>query len=161
MTVGHGFDLTEHNIADLKNMGLPKALIERLSPYLGKTSDATDLPKDLLKHSIEDATLISKLALVSIIQAVEKKYEERSGRQFEDLPANVQTVAVDLAYMMGLNGYPRFMDQLAAFDPTKPDHSGMKSELIHFWREDANPDNRNGWQNRTNDDLRISLPPRN
>jgi len=93
-----------------------------------------------------------------MIKGVEKIYENASGRQFEDLPSNVQTVAVDLAYMRGPDGFDRFMGHLVTFDPTKPDYTGMKYELTNFWGKKANPDTIQGLKNRTDDDLRILLP---
>jgi hypothetical protein len=73
LTVGHGFDLTEHNATDLKNMGVSKGLIEKLSPYLGKTGDATDLPKDLLKLSPEDAKKLAILRWLRLLK-MSRKY---------------------------------------------------------------------------------------
>jgi Bacterial toxin homologue of phage lysozyme, C-term len=158
LTVGHGFDLTEHNKTDLKNMGVSKELIDKLEPYLGKTGDAKDLPKELLRISTAEATLLSNIVLASIIEKVEQIYETKSGRQFEALPANVQTVVVDLAYMCGPNGFPNFMTDVVNFNPISPDYTAMKNELNHFWGPNVDQKLLEGLNNRVADDLRILLP---
>ena len=158
LTVGHGFDLTEHNKTDLKNMGVSKELIDKLEPYLGKTGDAKDLPKELLRISTAEATLLSNIVLASIIEKVEQIYETKSGRQFEALPANVQTVVVDLAYMCGPNGFPNFMTDVVNFNSISPDYTAMKNELNHFWGPNVDQKLLEGLNNRVADDLRILLP---
>lgn len=64
VTIASGFDLGSKSVGDLKALGLPTALVETLTPYLGlKLQDAVNkLSEKPLSISGADAALISSAA---------------------------------------------------------------------------------------------------
>lgn len=122
VTVAAGFDLGQHSTTDLRNLGLSKDLVEKLSPYLGLTGqEARDaLVKSPLVISSDEATEINTAAFKSYFDQAGRAFNQTKnnlagGRtnadvamdpdgnamEFSKLPWQVQTAIADLWYNMG------------------------------------------------------------
>jgi len=108
VTIATGFDLGARNATDLQNLGLPQALIDKLSKYLGK--QRSDAERVLLRYPLTiskaEADLIDKASKQSIISSLISLYDGALPRRtgivkFEQLPTEAQTVITSVAFQYG------------------------------------------------------------
>jgi len=103
VTVGSGFDLGQHSLNDLKGMGLPQPIIDKLSPYLGKTkAEATKILRaNPLRLSEEELNLISPKVKQTALSKLITKYNQNAKVPFEKLSKEQQTVLASVAFQYG------------------------------------------------------------
>ena len=104
VTVGAGVDLGSHSAAEMISLGLPDTDVSPLEPYFGlKASRA-------IKALAHTPLLLSTAAAVRLTRAVQRGvlselvslYSASNPRfPFAQLPSEVQTAVVDLAYQYG------------------------------------------------------------
>ena len=116
VTIATGFDLGARNANDLT--GLPKALIKKLTPYLGiKGAEAQDAAKNL---SITDAQAkkIDEFSKNEAVTKLKAKWQEATGESFDSLPNNKATVVASVAFQYG----------------------DLESQTPNFWRQVTSDD---------------------
>ena len=99
VTIATGFDLGARKASDLA--GLPKALIKKLTPYLGiKGAAAQDVAANL---SITDseARSIDEFSKKEATDRLKAKWQSSTGQSFDDLPKNEATVIASVAFQYG------------------------------------------------------------
>lgn len=122
VTIAAGYDLGQHTVADLRNLGLSKDLISKLSPYLGlHGDDARDaIKQNPLTLAKDEAAQIDKAAFQQYPNAAGAAFntakaslpgqQNSNGQEldpdgnpaeFKGLPWQAQTVISDLWYNMG------------------------------------------------------------
>ena len=105
VTIGSGVDLGARNVNDLKKLNLPKKLIDKLTPYLGrKRGHALDFvnrrPLDISK---EDARLITNSVREKELDSLAKQWKKDTGKDFSELPENKATAVASVAFQYGVN----------------------------------------------------------
>ena len=116
VTIATGFDLGARNEGDLE--GLPKALIEKLKPYLGiKGAEAQSVAKNL-KVTSNQAAKIDEFSKKKATDALKSKWMAATGESFDSLPKNKATVIASVAFQFG----------------------DLESETPNFWRQVTNND---------------------
>lgn len=119
VTIAIGFDLGGRTVADLKKLGLPDDLVTKLTPYLGKRGQ--DAQNYLNSHPLtitqKQMQQIDTPAFTSYYNQVARNYNEAqtTGTRFQNLPKDVQTAIVDVAYQYGTNlagATPNFWKQV-------------------------------------------------
>ena len=105
VTVATGIDLGQRSVAELKELGASEALIEKVTPYLGKKdSDAKALLKSKpLTLDQAEADELDSIIGSEIRSVVGTKYESATGTKLGDLPAEARDVVESLAYNFGPN----------------------------------------------------------
>ncbi len=108
VTIATGFDLGQRNETDLKNLKLPKTLIDKLKPYLGLTKEnaINAIKKKSLMISDAQALEIDKTVKISHVASIENKYNaaiKENAVKFKDLPAEAQTVIASVSFQYGTN----------------------------------------------------------
>jgi len=108
VTIATGFDLGQHNEADLEKLKLSKTLIDKFKPYLGLTKkNAVDaIKKKPLMISDAQALEIDKAVRSRHIVSITNKYNtaiEENAVKFKDLPAEAQTVIASVSFQYGIN----------------------------------------------------------
>lgn len=107
VTIATGFDLGQRNKSDLRALGLPLSLIDRLAPYLGVTRrDAQKLLKDEpLRISLLEASQIDKAVKQEHVAKLAADYIRSSHNarkvEFFSLPAEAQTVIASVSFQYG------------------------------------------------------------
>lgn len=116
VTIATGFDLGARNINDLK--GLPKALIEKLAPYLGiKGAQAEEIASNL-NITDPEAKTIDEFSKKEATDRLKAKWQAATGNSFDDLPKNKATVIASVAFQYG----------------------DLATEAPNFWRQVTNND---------------------
>ncbi len=105
VTVATGIDLGQRSSAELKDLGLPDSLIEKVSPYLGKKDSTAKnyLKSNPLELSQDEADLLDSAISQKISSQVSDKYYEATGQELSDLPEEAKIVLESLAYNFGPN----------------------------------------------------------
>ena len=107
VTIATGFDLGCRNEADLNNLQLPKTLVDKLKPYLGKISQEAKkfLEKQPLTMTIAEANAIDKAIKKSQVDMLKSKYfaatENITKKDFFELPSQAQTVIASVSFQYG------------------------------------------------------------
>lgn len=117
VTVGTGVDLGQQSESGLLAMGVPRPLVEKLRPYLGKKKEEADalLKKYPLELTVEEVEQLDAAVRSSYIAATEKRFNgKKPATPFADCPKEVQAVAVSLEYQLGPGGAKKYTDLLAA-----------------------------------------------
>lgn len=119
VTIGSGLDLGQQTAADLRRMGVPAALVARLSPYLGKRkmdAVAALLAQPLTLTEAECKTLDEAVHSDYITRAA-KLYDAEADMPFAACPKEAQAVIVSLFYQLGVGRvYPVTWRALCAGD---------------------------------------------
>jgi hypothetical protein len=142
VTVGWGFDIGQHTVADMRAMGMPEYLIERFAPYaayapgqmrngqsardaLAQINPATR--KTALQITMEEARIIHGLKSNDTYNTIARIYNAAAaGRsRLQDLPEWAQTIVVDLGFSLG----PGFGRPTAAQERQNPALSQAKRDL--------------------------------
>ena len=127
VTIATGFDLGARNLADLK--GLPKAIIDKLKPYLGiKGAQAQEVAKDLSITDAEAQT-IDEFSKTEAVDKLKAKWQAATGESFDDLPKHKATVVASVAFQYGdlESQTPNFWRQI-----TKDDWNAAEKNLRNF-----------------------------
>lgn len=127
VTIATGFDLGARNLADLK--GLPKAIIDKLKPYLGiKGAQAQEVAKDLSITDAEAQT-IDEFSKTEAVDRLKAKWQATTGESFDDLPKHKATVVASVAFQYGdlESQTPNFWRQI-----TKDDWNAAEKNLRNF-----------------------------
>jgi hypothetical protein len=107
VTIATGFDLGARNEADLTRLALPKTLIDKLKPYLGKKKQAAQelLKKTLLTITEDEAELIDKAVKSAQVMQLKARYLAEAANKnkvdFFDLPYEAQTVIASVSFQYG------------------------------------------------------------
>ena len=116
VTIATGFDLGARNLADLK--GLPKALIDKLTPFLGiKGAEAEEVADNLLVTDPEAKT-IDEFSKKDAVEKLQSKWQAATSESFDDLPKHKATVIASVAFQYG----------------------DLQSETPNFWRQVTSDD---------------------
>ena len=116
VTIATGFDLGARNINDLK--GLPKTLIEKLTPYLGiKGAQAEEIASNL-NITDPEAKTIDEFSKKEATDRLKAKWQAATGNPFDDLPKNKATVIASVAFQYGdlESKTPNFWRQVTSDD---------------------------------------------
>ena len=116
VTIATGFDLGARKASDLA--GLPKAIIDKLTPYLGiKGAAAQDVAKNL---SITDAQAkkIDEFSKNEAVTRLKTKWQAATGESFDSLPKHKATVVASVAFQYGdlESRTPNFWRQVTSDD---------------------------------------------
>lgn len=107
VTIGSGFDLGQHNVYDLKRMGIPDALINKLKPYLEQKKDkAIKLLNDKQKIknplTADEVKQIDTAVKAAKAKQMVSKFESQTGKDFSTVPGAAQTAVFSLYYQYGM-----------------------------------------------------------
>ena len=107
VTISSGFDLGQHNEFDLKGLKLSADLTKKLKPYLLlKKKDAVDfLAKNPLTITQNEADEIDTALKKKLVPQLKNRYlnspTNTAKTNFDDLPAQAQTVIASLSFQYG------------------------------------------------------------
>ena len=116
VTIASGFDLGARKLSDLK--GLPQDIVDLLKPFLGfKGAEAQAIASDLV-ISDPQGKIINEFAKKEALQNLSRKWEDKTGTKFEDLPKNKATVIASVAFQYGdlASETPNFWRQVTSDD---------------------------------------------
>jgi hypothetical protein len=126
VTIGVGCDLGGRCEADLRRLGLPCELVDKLRPYLGKRRREAQqvLASRPLRLSDAEAALLSAAIADEIFARLAARYDRAvadvpGARLFHELPWQAQTAIASVAYQYGDNlprATPRFWAKAVAQD---------------------------------------------
>ena len=136
VTIASGFDLGARNLNDLA--GLPQDIIDLLKPYLGfKGAEAQEMAGNL-KVSDEQANIINEFSKAEATENLSRKWKEKTGQEFSELPKNKATVIASAAFQYGdlASETPNFWKQV-----TEDDWGAAVKNLRNF--QDKYPSRRN------------------
>ena len=151
VTIATGFDLGQCNALDLRRLGLPGALIEQLSPYLGL--QGLEARRYLEEHPLRiersEAMTIDEAVKAAHVREVAHAYNtsELNVAQvpFSELPPQAQTVIASVSFQYGVNlraRTPRFwravtaqdwaraIAELRDFGDAYPSRRGLEANLL-------------------------------
>lgn len=127
VTIGSGFDLGQRSRTDL--IGLPKCLIGKLAPYLGKKKrEAVEFLKaNPLTVTVEECEKINRFAHQEVEELLLDLWEGEA--EFNELTAEQQTVVASVSFQYGnlATRTPNFWRQV-----TSGDWSGALANLRNF-----------------------------
>lgn len=124
VTIATGFDLGQRHRSDLRALGLPLSLVDKLMPYTGVTrTEAAKLVEDKpLRISLLEARMIDKAVKRSEVAALVSDYAKATHNtrriEFFDLPAEAQTVIASVTFQYGTlrTETPRFWKAASSQD---------------------------------------------
>jgi len=106
VTIANGFDLGARNENDLKILGFPETLRDKLKPYLGLKKDEAVkfLKENPLSITDDELKIIVEKVKNSETTKIVNYYNNSSSKvKFECLPREAQTVIASVAYQLGSN----------------------------------------------------------
>lgn len=113
-TVGMGFDIGQHGITSLKELGLSQSLIDKLTPYCMITGykAVNFLKAHPLKLTDAELDELTNKVCFAYYKAVEEEYNTYSDFTFSFLDGDKQTVICSVAYQYGSlkKKCPRFFE---------------------------------------------------
>jgi len=100
-TIASGFDLGQRNESDLK--GLPKSLINKLKPYLGKKKKEADdfVKNNSLTITKKEADIINSFAKKQELDRLIKAWNNSSDVKWKDLSTPQATTVASVAFQFG------------------------------------------------------------
>ena len=103
VTIGSGFDLKEKTESSLEDMGFDPDLIDELKPYLGLTGDeaAMAIKNNNLVLDDDKISRINRLSKKHYTEDIKNQYEESTGKKFNKLSPEQQTVIMSVGYQYG------------------------------------------------------------
>lgn len=107
VTIGTGLDLGQQGQAELRKMRMPEVLVEKFKPYLllRKEQAVKKLESQALHITDAECDELDTIVHKHYISLARKKFDREAvlccQSDFEDRPAQVQTVAVSLVYHYG------------------------------------------------------------
>ena len=116
VTIASGFDLGARSLSDLK--GLPQAIIDILTPFLGIKGAQADEVASKLKVSNDQANVIDEFSKKEATDRLRSKWEAATGESFDDLPKSKATVVASVAFQYGdlESQTPNFWRQVTSGD---------------------------------------------
>lgn len=127
VTIASGFDLGQRSLDDLK--GLPKDIIDILTPFLGyKGAEAEEIASNL-EISDDQAEVIDKFSSDEALDKLRRKWQEKTGTSFDELPMHKATPIASVAFQYGdlESKTPNFWRQV-----TSDDWSAAEKNLRDF-----------------------------
>lgn len=128
VTIGAGLDLG--NFGDLSVLGLPKSLENKLDTYVGMRRDIAEqvLKDNPLELSAEEAATVNRAVFDYQQERVKRLYEEESGKPWDTVPPEAQTVISSVLHQYGSpSRVPKFWSHA-----TSNNWRGMVEELRDF-----------------------------
>ena len=125
VTIGIGFDIGQHSVADLERMGLSSDIIAKFTPYVNKTGQAAKnaLTKDPLSLSDAEVEDVNTIVLRKKYEGFEKRYPK-----YANIPDEGKRAVMFSAYYGGgLNRYKTFRKE---FDQAQNMKRAIKKGLI-------------------------------
>ena len=122
LTIATGWDVGQMSEDELRSSGLSESIINKVLPFAGsKKGEALKLLK---KHGApritsEEASEIDMYTHGKTLTSLKEKYNEATGRDFEDLSPGKQTVVASVAFQYGSNlekRTPGFWKQVTSGD---------------------------------------------
>lgn len=104
VTIASGFDLGQQDMTSIS--GLPKELQDKLIPYLGAKKDkAVSKLKETggLQLTDDEVSQIDMMAKEQYSNRIKESYNKLTGKNFDELPSNLQTVIADVQFQYGTN----------------------------------------------------------
>ena len=139
VTIATGCDLGQTDVATLRAYGLPDAIINSLTPYIGlKTSRAiAKLAQLPLAVSPDAAAEIDHCVHRGYLDRfVRPAYEKAAGVSFDSLPKQAQAVIFSCCFQKGCGGVRRDWPKLWGY-LTRQDWSGAAHELKYGFTQYA------------------------
>ena len=138
VTIASGFDLGQQDMTSIS--GLPKELQDKLIPYLGAKKDkAVSKLKETggLQLTDEEVGQIDMMAKEQYANRVKQSYNKLTGKNFDELPSNLQTVIADVQFQYGTNygRTPKFAGIIQEIANNPSDVNGymkLENELRNF-----------------------------
>ena len=120
VTIGSGFDLKEKTESSLEDMGFDGDLIDEIKPYLGLTGDEATMAIKNNNLVLDDDKIsrINRLSKKHYTDDIISQYEEGTGKKFNKLSPEQQTVIMSVGYQYG----------------------NLKTETPSFWKGVINDD---------------------
>jgi len=132
-TIASGFDLGQRNEGDLE--GLPKALIDKLKPYLGKKKKVADdfVKANPLTITEKEADIINAFAKKQELDRLIKSWNNSSDVKWEDLSEAKATTVASVAFQFGNLPIktPKFWEYT-----TSGNWTDARDELRDFYEKD-------------------------
>lgn len=103
VTVGSGFDLGQHSLAEIKELNFNKRLHDKLVPYvaLRGLKAKNKLKEQPLKLTLKQATELDKKVKGSKVEQAAELFNKHSNLDFYDLPRPVQTIIMSVSFQYG------------------------------------------------------------
>ena len=137
VTIGIGFDIGQHSVADLERMGLSSDIIAKFTPYVNKTGQAAKnaLTKDPLSLTDVEVEDVNTVVLREKYERFEKRYPK-----YANIPdEGKRAVMFSAFYGGGLNRYKTFKRE---FDQAQNMKRAIKKGLIDIIPRGAAEHNR-------------------
>lgn len=117
VTVATGVDLGQWNREQLKDIGVPENLLNKLEPYLGleRYNAANKLEEKPLKLTKEEAKILDKRIKNHFSEELIEHYNNYSDVKFKNLEPQKQTVVCSVAFQYGIylnDATPNFWGQV-------------------------------------------------
>lgn len=137
VTIASGLDLGQHNEEDLKRIGIPDRLVNKMKPFLRLQGEAAKKEANRLTISEAEAAEIDRYLFAHTYRETARRFNEAaaSGLSFEDLPIEAQTVIVSVSHQYGNNlaeNAPKFWSHV-----TNGRWADADAELRDFGDSDA------------------------
>ena len=128
VTIGTGFDLKEKTEENIINFGFSEPLIEKLKPFFTLSgAEASEVASNLVLNDSEVAEL-DKKSKNYYASLVANKYEKDSGKLWNDLDENQQTVVASVGFQYGsFSRTPKFWNAVL-----NGDWEQVENELRNF-----------------------------
>lgn len=104
VTIATGVDLGQWNETQLRNVGVPENLIEKLKPYLGliKNDALQKIRENPLTISKEEARILDRRIKNHFAESFIDHYNTNSNISFKNIEPEKQTVIVSVAFQYGI-----------------------------------------------------------
>lgn len=117
VTIGTGVDLGQQTKARFQKLGVPQELIDKLSPFFGKTQDKALKALDKAGEvtlSDEEIFTIDEALKKETLRETKAWYNKNNtlGQDWSDLSDRQQTVVLSVRYNHGPKGAPNFYKQV-------------------------------------------------
>lgn len=132
-TFGTGIDMTQQSAQSLIAAGVEPSTVEQLGPLLGKGLKGEDAMAAIQKYNIQlnqaQADQMDRAIINRDTERLASQFSKASGREFDDLPREMQTVLASVGHQYGdLPGRtPNFWKQM-----TKGEHDKALKNLRNF-----------------------------
>lgn len=138
VTIASGFDLGQQDITSISE--LSKDLQDKLIPYLGAKKDkAASKLKETggLQLTDKEVNEIDMMAKQKYSNKVKESYSKLTGKSFDELPSNLQTVIADIQFQYGTNynRTPKFagiIQEIAENPSNVESYMKLENELRNF-----------------------------
>ncbi|EBO9452374.1 hypothetical protein R331_23115 [Salmonella enterica] len=153
VTIAWGVDLGGRTVDSMLRDGVPKNIVDKLSPYVGPRGETA---KDILNKNEDhlpaltpdEGALISDIYMKKTIDEVATAYNQDSkSLTFSQIPYNTRTAIIDLAYNYGTNlrkvtpvfwndivshNWQKAYDEFMDFKDNNPGRRKKEGGLVHI-----------------------------